>query len=68
MPLIAYRCEKCHTVYEELHKTHNEPVPWCPECGGVEVKRLWHPSRPPLPIFKVKGFYITDYKGKNSQP
>jgi len=68
MPLYAYRCKKCKTVFEELHKTYNEPTPQCSECNSKDVYKMYHPEHPPLPIFKVRGFYTTDYLGKNSNP
>ena len=66
MPLFAYKCPKCKNVFEWLQRTSSEPIPWCPECGEPDVQRMYHPKHPPLPIFKVRGFYTTDYRGKNS--
>jgi predicted nucleic acid-binding Zn ribbon protein len=67
MALHAYKCPKCHTVFEELIMAHRDDfmTAECPECETVS-KKMWHPKHPPLPIFKVTGFYITDYKRKNS--
>jgi putative FmdB family regulatory protein len=65
MPLFAYKCEDCPNVFEELlpasQDTHK-----CPTCGK-ESKKMWMPESPPLPIFKARGFYITDYGNRHSQ-
>jgi len=67
MPLYAYKCSNCKTVFEEIRKVDEGYAPIdCPECGAESI-RMWHPKAP-LPIFKVRGFYTTDYAGKNSNP
>lgn len=65
MPLFDFHCSKCLAKIEVLSKYSDKP-PVCPECGK-EMVRMYYGS-PALPIFKVRGFYTTDYLGKNSNP
>src|SRR6185369_2641657 len=63
MPLYAYRCGSCGSVFEVRQKFADEPLTVHEDCGGP-VKRLL--SAPALQ-FKGTGWYITDYaKGNGS--
>jgi putative FmdB family regulatory protein len=49
MPLYEYACEECEARFEEL--VRGEEVVACPQCGSVELRRLfstfateWKPS------------------------
>ncbi len=42
MPIFEYKCEKCETRFEVLHKTqNNENEITCPKCNSVENKKLF---------------------------
>ncbi len=63
MPHYDYRCTNCGYEFELFQKMNDEPVNFCPSCGG-KVKRLIGMGAGP--IFKGSGFYHTDYKMKNT--
>ena len=63
MPLYEYRCSKCTSVFEVIHKFSDEPLTEHAGCGGP-VERLI--SAPGL-HFKGSGWYITDYKNSGSK-
>jgi len=65
MPTYEYECESCGYRFEEFQSIHDEPIKVCPKCGGPVRKLL---SSNYGVIFKGSGFYITDYKHKNSSP
>ena len=50
MPLFEYKCAKCNSKFEVLHKSANniENVE-CPECHSAETKKL-------LSTFSAAGF------------
>jgi putative FmdB family regulatory protein len=62
MPVYEYECSKCNQISEALQKVSDPPLKKCPHCGG-KVKKIMS-----LNSFKLKGggWYVTDYKGKNS--
>jgi putative FmdB family regulatory protein len=65
MPTYEYRCEECEHIFEVFHGINENPQIACPECGDPDgVERLI--SAGAGLIFKGSGFYITDYKKKNS--
>lgn len=63
MPHYDYQCLGCGHVFEVFQSMTAEPVKTCPQCGA-EVKRLIGAGSGL--IFKGSGFYITDYKNKNT--
>lgn len=63
MPTYEYKCEKCGHEFEEFQSITAEAKANCPECGS-EAKRMI--SLNSGIIFKGKGFYVNDYKAKNS--
>ena len=63
MPTYDYQCKKCGHAFEVFQSMTEKPLKICPECKGP-VKRLIG-SGAGL-IFKGSGFYITDYKKKES--
>ncbi len=62
MPVYEYECTKCNQVSEALQKVSDAPLKKCPHCGG-KLKKIIS-----LNSFQLKGggWYVTDYKGKNS--
>jgi len=66
MPTYEYGCKNCGHRFEELQRMSDDPITVCPQCGEKTVKRLV--SGGAGLIFKGSGFYITDYKNKNSSP
>ncbi len=62
MPLYEYQCNKCSEVSEFLQKFSDPPKRKCPHCGGKLNKIM------SMNAFHLKGegWYVTDYKGKNS--
>ena len=62
MPLYEYQCDACGVRFERRHSMTADPLKTCPECGG-EVHRLILPVGI---VFKGKGFYVTDNRGKSS--
>ncbi len=63
MPTYEYQCKTCRHLFEVFQSITEKPVRKCPACGG-EVKRLIGPGAGL--IFKGSGFYITDYKRKET--
>ena len=65
MPTYVYECERCGHRFEVLQQITDPPRSRCPECRGKVRKVIT--SGGGL-IFKGSGFYITDYKRKESPP
>ncbi|WP_300365810.1 zinc ribbon domain-containing protein [Brachyspira sp.] len=63
MPTYEYKCGNCGNEFEEFQSITAESKADCPKCGS-EAKRMI--SLNSGIIFKGKGFYVNDYKGKNS--
>lgn len=63
MPTYDYRCEECGHEFEKFQSMMEDHLKKCPECNG-KLKRLIG-SGAGL-IFKGTGFYITDYKKKET--
>ena len=66
MPTYEYGCKACGYRFEEFQRISDAPITRCPDCGEEKVQRLV--SGGAGLIFKGSGFYITDYKNKNSSP
>lgn len=65
MPTYEYECQKCKHRFERLQSMSEAPVKRCPKCKGI-VKRLIGAGAGL--IFKGSGFFITDYKKRNTSP
>ena len=63
MPIFEYRCKACGEEMDYFHRSRNEPKPVCQKCGEDALERLIS-----LSSFQLKGggWYVSDYKGKNS--
>lgn len=64
MPTYEYECPKCGAAFELFQSMRDEPIKRCPQCKKLGVKRLVGGGAGL--IFKGTGFYITDYKNKDS--
>ncbi|MBI4188329.1 MAG: zinc ribbon domain-containing protein [Chloroflexi bacterium] len=62
MPIYEYECTCCPTRFELKQSFDEDSQVTCPKCGG-DAMRVFSPV--PV-IFKGSGFYVTDYRGKNS--
>jgi putative FmdB family regulatory protein len=64
MPIYEYICDTCHDEFEVRRSFSDEGVPPCPTCNGTgKVHKVFSP---PAIVFKGKGFYVTDSRGKSS--
>ena len=63
MPTYEYECQDCGHRFEMFQSMMEDPYNICPVCKGT-VKRLI--SSGAGLIFKGSGFYITDYKKKET--
>ncbi len=64
MPTYDYSCPKCGHAFELVQSMRDEPIKQCPKCKKSGVKR--HVGGGAGLIFKGSGFYITDYRNKDS--
>lgn len=64
MPTYDYKCPKCGTVFEVVHKMSARHVAKCPKCGSKAERQL---SGGHGIVFKGTGFYETDYKRKGEK-
>jgi putative FmdB family regulatory protein len=64
MPTYEYECPKCGHAFELFQSMRDEPLKKCPQCKKTGVKRLVGGGAGL--IFKGSGFYITDYRNKDS--
>lgn len=59
MPTYEYKCPKCQTVFDVVHKMKDKPAVKCPKCRAKAERQL---SGGHGIHFKGTGFYETDYK------
>ncbi|MBI5403682.1 MAG: zinc ribbon domain-containing protein [Ignavibacteriae bacterium] len=64
MPTYDYKCESCNHEFEIMQSIKDDPLTKCPECGKNKLKKVI--SGGAGLIFKGSGFYLTDYKNKQS--
>jgi putative FmdB family regulatory protein len=62
LPLYEYKCAKCGNKYEKIESYSAKETQKCPKCGGKAERQV---SAAGIQ-FKGSGWYVTDYKGKNS--
>jgi putative FmdB family regulatory protein len=62
LPLYEYKCAKCADQFEKIEKHDAPTTQKCPKCGGKAERMI---SAAGIQ-FKGSGWYVTDYKGKNS--
>ncbi len=63
MPTYDCECLECKNRFEAFQKMSDPLLKECPKCRG-SVRRL--PGTGAGLIFKGSGFYVTDYKNKNT--
>lgn len=63
MPTYTYRCTNCGHQFEARQRMMDDPLTECPECEG-KIRRVVNSVGV---VFKGKGFYVTDNRGKKSQ-
>ncbi len=64
MPTYEYECLECKHRFDVFQSVNDEPVKVCEKCGKP-VRKLFNAAGV---IFKGTGFYVNDYKNKNSAP
>lgn len=65
MPIYEYACHACGLEKEHLQKMSDAPIANCPACGSSDyVKKVSAAG------FQLKGtgWYVTDFRNKNTQP
>lgn len=61
-PEYPFVCVDCGHHFFLQHHMEEEVIPVCPNCGSIEVQRLWKA----LPTFyRGHGWYNTDYPTKS---
>lgn len=63
MPTYVYECRRCQHRFEVLQSITDPPRKRCPKCRAA-VRRVLMPGGGL--IFRGSGFYITDYKRKET--
>lgn len=56
MPIYKYVCTVCEREVEVLQKMSDEPLKYCPHCGGKLLKTIGDVGV----VFRGSGFYVTD--------
>lgn len=65
MPTYEYQCQKCGHRFSEFQRIVDPPIKNCPKCRKRNCVEQIISGGSGL-IFKGSGFYVTDYKGKNT--
>ncbi|WP_027817938.1 FmdB family zinc ribbon protein [Paraburkholderia bannensis] len=63
MPIYAYRCESCGFDKDCLQKISDAPLTQCPSCGADAFRKQVTAAGFQL---KGSGWYVTDFRGGNS--
>ena len=63
MPIYAYRCEDCGFAKDVLQKMSDAQLTVCPSCGKSTFKKQLTAAGFQL---KGTGWYVTDFRGGNS--
>jgi len=66
MPTYEYKCNNCGYTFDILQSIKAEPLKTCSKCGKETLQKLI--SGGTGLIFKGSGFYLTDYKNKQTKP
>ena len=65
MPTYQYVCKACGHEFEESQPISSDPLIRCPSCNQDTLTRMIGGGAGL--IFKGSGFYLTDYKKKDSK-
>lgn len=63
MPNYEYKCNDCEQHLTKFQNISEDPLTICPVCGGTLVRLLTGGGGV---IYKGEGFYVNDYKKKES--
>lgn len=63
MPIYAYRCESCGHAQDVLQKISDPLLTQCPACGAASFTKQVTAAGFQL---KGTGWYVTDFRGGNS--
>ncbi len=64
MPIREYKCTKCSNITEVIQNINENPLEFCPKCGGKLEKLISNTSF----ILKGSGWYKTDYGSSGIKP
>lgn len=64
MPIYEYKCQSCKRIFEKFQAVTDAVTGECIYCGSP-AKRIISSSVGI--VFKGSGFYVTDYKKKESK-
>lgn len=64
MPIYEYLCNSCGVKKEHIQKMNDSPIKACPLCGSEQYIKQVSAAGFQL---KGSGWYVTDFKNKNSQ-
>jgi putative FmdB family regulatory protein len=64
MPIYAYRCDACGFAKDVLQKMSEDPLTVCPECNQASFKKQVTAAGFQL---KGSGWYVTDFRGGNTE-
>jgi putative FmdB family regulatory protein len=64
MPIYAYKCESCGHAKDVLQKMSDAPLSVCPACGQSSFQKQVTAAGFQL---KGSGWYVTDFRGGNTQ-
>lgn len=62
MPTYGYQCNECGHKFDVFQSINDEPIKECEKCGK-DVRKLFNSTGI---IFKGSGFYVNDYKAKET--
>jgi len=63
MPNYEYECKDCGKHLTKFQNMSDDPLTVCPLCGGTLIRLLTGGGGV---IYKGEGFYVNDYKKKES--
>ena len=64
MPIYEYACASCDHHLEALQKISEDPLVFCPECGGESLRKMVSAA---AFVLKGSGWYETDFKNSGKE-